>query len=114
MDMTLQKGGNFFMWIKPAAVLMLGSLLLVGCNNDKANEPAKDETPMERVEDDVREGVDDMTPDVHDEKVDQTVPGDNEVIDENTTTEKEIIDENTTTNDDIVEDNLNKDNKDNK
>lgn len=111
--MTMQKGGNFFMWIKPAAVLLLGSLLLVGCNNNKANEPLKNETPMERVEDDVNKGVENVTPDVHDERVDETVPGDNKVIDEKTTDEK-IIDENVTPNDEIVEDNLNEDHRDNK
>lgn len=50
------------MWKKAVPAIALSSVLLVGCNmndNDKA-VPSNNETPME----DVREGVDDMTPDL--------------------------------------------------
>lgn len=107
--MTMQKGGNFFMWIKPAAVLLLGSLLLVGCNTNKANEPLNNETPMERVEDNARQGVENVTPDVHDERVNETVPGN-----KNGVVEEKVIDENVTTDEEIVEDNLEGDHKTNR
>ncbi|MGE7622066.1 hypothetical protein ACQKMD_03075 [Viridibacillus sp. NPDC096237] len=86
------------MWIKPVAVILLGSLLLVGCNTNKANEPLRNETPMERVEDNVRHGVENVTPDVHEERVNETVPGKHGVV------EEKVIDENVTTDEEIVED----------
>ncbi|MBK3495615.1 hypothetical protein JFL43_12290 [Viridibacillus sp. YIM B01967] len=91
------------MWIKPAAVLMLGTLLLVGCNNNKAHQPTSNETPMERVEEDVNRGVEDVTPRVNRE---ETVPREDEIINEKTTTENGVLNERTTTDENVIEGNL--------
>lgn len=53
------EGGNQKMWKQSAAILLFSVLLLVGCNNDKAIEDTRNETPMEDVNRGINEGVTD-------------------------------------------------------
>ncbi|MEI4768881.1 hypothetical protein WAX74_04310 [Psychrobacillus sp. FJAT-51614] len=49
------------MWKKAVPVVALSSFLLVGCNNNDNAAPNKTETPMQEV----REGVNDLTPNMN-------------------------------------------------
>lgn len=56
----LEKEGAFFMWKKPVFAFVLGSALLVGCNNT-ADEAVNDVQDVgENVGQDINEGVNDV------------------------------------------------------
>jgi hypothetical protein len=52
----VRKGGNYFMWRLSVYALLLGSILLVGCNN---NEDAVNDRPLEDAARDIEDAVED-------------------------------------------------------